>query len=82
MLDNVFLLASELEAARSQMAFTLGFHIILAAIGVASWQTEVGGRFAAAFREVALQRVGAMTLPVNAYYAMFNINRALPRRAS
>ena len=35
MLDNVFLLASELEAARSQMAFTLGFHIILAAIGVA-----------------------------------------------
>lgn len=42
-----------------------------------SWQTEVGGRFAAAFREVALQRVGAMTLPVNAYYAIFNINRAL-----
>ncbi len=35
MLDNAFLLASELEAARSQMAFTLGFHIILAAVGVA-----------------------------------------------
>lgn len=42
-----------------------------------AWQTEVGGRFAAAFHEVALQRVGAMTLPVNAYYAIFNINRAL-----
>jgi cytochrome bd ubiquinol oxidase subunit I len=28
-------LASELTAARSQMAFTLGFHIILASIGVA-----------------------------------------------
>lgn len=42
-----------------------------------AWQTEVGGRFAAAFSEVALQRVGAMTLPMNAYYALFNINRAL-----
>ena len=29
------MLASNLEAARSQMAFTLGFHIILASIGVA-----------------------------------------------
>ncbi len=28
-------IASELEAARSQMAFTLGFHIILASLGVA-----------------------------------------------
>ena len=28
-------LAADLEAARSQMAFTLGFHIILASIGVA-----------------------------------------------
>src|SRR5215217_8783984 len=28
-------LASTLEAARSQMAFTLGFHIILASLGVA-----------------------------------------------
>src|SRR3954464_10033905 len=28
-------LASDLEAARSQMAFTLGFHIILASLGVA-----------------------------------------------
>jgi cytochrome d ubiquinol oxidase subunit I len=28
-------LASQLEAARSQMAFTLGFHIILASLGVA-----------------------------------------------
>jgi len=27
--------ASQLEAARSQMAFTLGFHIILASLGVA-----------------------------------------------
>jgi cytochrome d ubiquinol oxidase subunit I len=27
--------ASNLEAARSQMAFTLGFHIILASFGVA-----------------------------------------------
>jgi cytochrome d ubiquinol oxidase subunit I len=31
----LFTLASQLEAARSQMAFTLGFHIILASIGVA-----------------------------------------------
>ena len=29
------LLASTLSAARSQMAFTLGFHIILASLGVA-----------------------------------------------
>ena len=29
------LAASNLEAARSQMAFTLGFHIILASLGVA-----------------------------------------------
>src|SRR4051812_50051009 len=28
-------LATNLEAARSQMAFTLGFHIILASVGVA-----------------------------------------------
>ena len=27
--------ATQLEAARSQMAFTLGFHIILASLGVA-----------------------------------------------
>src|SRR5947208_4827840 len=29
------MLASQLEAARSQMAFTLGFHIVLASLGVA-----------------------------------------------
>ena len=34
MLDTVVPFASELEAARSQMAFTLGFHIILASLGV------------------------------------------------
>ena len=27
--------ASNIEAARSQMAFTLGFHIVLASLGVA-----------------------------------------------
>src|SRR4051812_27299990 len=32
---GLFLAASNLEAARSQMAFTLGFHIILASVGVA-----------------------------------------------
>jgi cytochrome d ubiquinol oxidase subunit I len=32
---GVLTLASQLEAARSQMAFTLGFHIILASLGVA-----------------------------------------------
>jgi cytochrome bd ubiquinol oxidase subunit I len=32
---NALPLASELTAARSQMAFTLGFHIILASLGVA-----------------------------------------------
>jgi cytochrome d ubiquinol oxidase subunit I len=31
----MLILASNLEAARSQMAFTLGFHIILASVGVA-----------------------------------------------
>src|SRR3954449_13559891 len=31
----MLLLASQLEAARSQMAFTLAFHIILASVGVA-----------------------------------------------
>ena len=34
MLDGAFVFASELTAARSQMAFTLGFHIILASMGV------------------------------------------------
>jgi cytochrome d ubiquinol oxidase subunit I len=34
-LTNALPLASNLEAARSQMAFTLGFHIILASLGVA-----------------------------------------------
>ena len=32
---DVFHIAADLSAARSQMAFTLGFHIILASIGVA-----------------------------------------------
>ena len=32
---DLFPLAADLEAARSQMAFTLGFHIILASMGVA-----------------------------------------------
>jgi cytochrome d ubiquinol oxidase subunit I len=35
MLTHALPLASELTAARSQMAFTLGFHIILASLGVA-----------------------------------------------
>jgi cytochrome bd ubiquinol oxidase subunit I len=34
MLDSAIPIASDLEAARSQMAFTLGFHIILASLGV------------------------------------------------
>jgi len=34
MLDTVVPFATELEAARSQMAFTLGFHIVLASLGV------------------------------------------------
>jgi cytochrome bd ubiquinol oxidase subunit I len=33
--DSVVLAASQLGWARSQMAFTLGFHIVLASIGVA-----------------------------------------------
>src|SRR5829696_10183552 len=33
--DSILLAASDLGAARSQMAFTLGFHIILASLGVA-----------------------------------------------
>ena len=35
MRTDLFLLAADLSAARSQMAFTLGFHIVLACIGVA-----------------------------------------------
>ncbi|UGS37799.1 cytochrome ubiquinol oxidase subunit I [Capillimicrobium parvum] len=35
LMDSVPVFASQLGAARSQMAFTLGFHIILASIGVA-----------------------------------------------
>ena len=35
LIDLLPLAASNLEAARSQMAFTLGFHIILASLGVA-----------------------------------------------
>ncbi len=34
-MSNVLPIASALEAARSQMAFTLGFHIVLASLGVA-----------------------------------------------
>ena len=34
-MPDLFPLAADLSAARSQMAFTLGFHIILASIGVA-----------------------------------------------
>src|SRR3954465_2276361 len=34
-LPMVSIVATQLEAARSQMAFTLGFHIILASLGVA-----------------------------------------------
>jgi cytochrome bd ubiquinol oxidase subunit I len=34
-LDSLVLAASNLDAARSQMAFTLGFHIVLASLGVA-----------------------------------------------
>src|SRR4051812_50161290 len=34
-MSSLPLAASTLEAARSQMAFTLGFHIILASLGVA-----------------------------------------------
>src|SRR5829696_4326650 len=34
-LPNLFAVSSELTPARSQMAFTLGFHIILASLGVA-----------------------------------------------
>jgi cytochrome bd ubiquinol oxidase subunit I len=33
--DNLLPLAADLEAARSQMALTLGFHIVLASLGVA-----------------------------------------------
>src|SRR3954469_14008424 len=35
MLATVASATSQLEAARSQMAFTLGFHIVLASLGVA-----------------------------------------------
>jgi cytochrome d ubiquinol oxidase subunit I len=35
LVDSLPLAASQLDAARSQMAFTLGFHIVLASLGVA-----------------------------------------------
>ena len=35
-MTDLFPFAADLGAARSQMAFTLGFHIILACLGVAS----------------------------------------------
>ena len=36
---------TNLEWARSQMAFTLGFHIILASVGVRRWSKVVAVTF-------------------------------------
>ena len=44
-----------------------------------AWQTELAARLTSVFDEPALQRVTAHTLPVHAYYAMFNAHRALSR---
>jgi hypothetical protein len=42
-----------------------------------AWQTELAARFALGFDDPILKRVGAQTLPVNSYYAVFNCRRAL-----
>lgn len=44
-----------------------------------SWQTELAAGFASAFNEPALKRISAQTLPINVYYAMFNMQRAMGR---
>lgn len=44
-----------------------------------AWQTELTVRLTSVFEEPALQRVTTHTLPVNAYYALFNAHRALSR---
>jgi hypothetical protein len=44
-----------------------------------AWQTELASRLGSAFDDPALLRVTSQTLPVNAYYALFNAHRALSR---
>ena len=44
-----------------------------------AWQTELASRLGSAFDEPGLLRVTSQTLPVNAYYALFNGYRALAR---
>jgi len=46
-----------------------------------AWQTELASRFAVALDEPSLKRISAPTLPVNAYYAVFNCRRAFGRVA-
>lgn len=42
-----------------------------------AWQTELAARVSHAFDDPSLRRVGAQTLPVHAYYAIFSAARAL-----
>lgn len=44
-----------------------------------AWQTELAGRVPAAFDVPVLRRVAALTLPVQAYYSVFNALRAFTR---
>lgn len=44
-----------------------------------AWQTEVAACMGSAFDDPMLKRVGMMTQPVNAYYALFNAQRCLSR---
>lgn len=42
-----------------------------------AWQTELAGRVSNAYNDAMLLRVAAQTLPVQAYYAVFNAARAM-----
>lgn len=46
-----------------------------------SWQTELAARVSNAYDDAMLRRVSAQTLPVQAYYAVFNAARAMTTAA-
>jgi hypothetical protein len=46
-----------------------------------AWQTELAARVSEAFDDPTLRRVAAQTLPVQAYYSVFNAARALTMTA-
>ncbi|HEY8083525.1 MAG TPA: hypothetical protein VIE64_08255 [Solirubrobacterales bacterium] len=42
-----------------------------------AWQTELAARLSESFDDPDLRRIGALSLPMQAYYALFNARRAL-----